>query len=195
MEHVEFRLPKNQWLIHRRICSLPDRWHLLHICIKKMRPSANETIRLDINHWFFGRRFLIAIFVSRWGAMPRLNILMSHRVGRIWCLKTIGFHRETRGIGRTWSLKTIGLFIVRIEALDGSDASKMDLSMLKSVCQRTNGWCTDGFVLCQTDAIYLSFLTISCIRLPMRQTVCSSTIGSFADGFFLSRLSRLEISP
>ena len=87
LEHVEFRLPKNQWLIHRRICSLPDRCHLLYICIKKMRPSANETNRLDINHWFFGRRFCL---VSP-GEMPRLNILMSRVIGRIWCLKTIGF--------------------------------------------------------------------------------------------------------
>ena len=97
LEHVEFRLPKNQWLIHRRICSLPDGCNLLTISYHFLRPSANETNRLLINHWFFGRRFLIDILMSHRGAMPRLNILMSHRVGRIWCLKTIGFKKRFPG--------------------------------------------------------------------------------------------------
>ena len=70
LEHVEFRLPKNQWLIHRRICSLPDGCNLLIISYHFLHPSANETNRLLINHWFFGRRFLIAILMSHRETIP-----------------------------------------------------------------------------------------------------------------------------
>ena len=34
------------------------------ILFQKSHVSAKEPIRLDINHWFFGRRFLIAILMS-----------------------------------------------------------------------------------------------------------------------------------
>ena len=59
--HVENRLPKNQWLIHRRICSLPDNCKKPSISLNKSHLSANETNRLDINHWFFGRRFFFSL--------------------------------------------------------------------------------------------------------------------------------------
>ena len=61
---VENRLPKNQWLMYRRICSLPDESKKHTILFQKSQVSAKEQIRLDINHWFFGRRFLIAILMS-----------------------------------------------------------------------------------------------------------------------------------
>ena len=62
--HVENRLPKNQWLIHRRICSLPDGCNLLIISYHFLHPSANETNRLLINHWFFCRRIFSVSSVS-----------------------------------------------------------------------------------------------------------------------------------
>ena len=79
------------------------------VSTKKMRPSANETNRLDINHWFFGRRNLTNLTCQ----------------SGTWCLKTIGCWsypaRETngddelnpfvwwhQGIGWIWCLKTIG---------------------------------------------------------------------------------------
>ena len=55
---VENRLPKNQWLMYRRICSLPDESKKHTILIEKSHVSAKEQIRLDINHWFFCRRNL-----------------------------------------------------------------------------------------------------------------------------------------
>ena len=47
-------------------------------------PSANETNRLLINHWFFGRRFLIAILMSHRETIPGETAAGQER------LKTIG---------------------------------------------------------------------------------------------------------
>ena len=93
LEHVEFRLPKNQWLIHRRICSLPDRWHLLHICIKKW-----DRLPMRQSVW------TSTIGSLADGIQPVSFVFMHAQFGR--CLKTIGFN-ACPAVRLIWCLKTI----------------------------------------------------------------------------------------
>ena len=92
-----------------------------------------------------------------------------------------------QGIGWIWCLKTIGFDAPLVSTL--VFWQRMDLSMLKSVCQRTNGWCTDGFILCQTNRKNIWFLCKSLTCLPKNKSVWTSTIGSLADGISRGGLS------
>jgi hypothetical protein len=96
---LQFRLPKNQWLFGRRICSLADRCNLLTIFDNFLLPSANETNRLLINHWFFGRRILSLANLTE--ALKPLVLKHCHfgvsPGGSARCLKTIGFKKRLPG--------------------------------------------------------------------------------------------------
>ena len=65
--------------------------------------------------------------------------------------------------------------------------------MLEIVCQRTNGWCTDGFVLCQTNRKNIRFWSKSLTCLQKNKSVWTSTIGSFADGISRAKVSKLSL--
>ena len=123
---LQFRRPKNQWLIGRRICSLPDKCNLLQFIDHFLLPSANETNRLLINHWFFGRRIFIAILLSHGKHIPGETSAGQE------CLKTIGrgswdwktLHQplvlsQTEFVRLDEGLKTIGLVSSSLVRLGG----------------------------------------------------------------------------